>query len=477
MKLPALGSIVGTETVSSDLVFKVDNPATGDTICTLTSANAEIVTKAVESSRDTYSNIWRESSLGKRQKLLKSFCNVLSANKDRFAELESCENGVPINIVKQFSASALVKNMEFYASLIDKVSGEVISTTANNALDYVLYVPFGIAAIITAYNTPSLFLGSKAGPALCAGNVVIIKPSPMASLPALLFGELALEAGIPPGVINVIVGDSHTSKLLVSNPDVDIISFTGSKQAGVEVATLAGKNLTPTILELGGKSPSIIFGDADLDAAAFSSALGAFGLSGQACVAASRIYVSRDVYDEFLTKFVSITKHFKIGDPSNPETVLGPLISKEHKQSVVKAVNTLVKHGAQIVTGPEDLTYEGTFMSPTILSSVNDSSELTDLEMFGPVTTVQAFDSEEEAVAKANRTSYGLGAAVWTKDLSRAHRVASKVEAGTVWINTYGTIPHTAPFGGFKDSGYGREGGKWGLYGFLQSKNIYINLA
>ncbi len=479
LTLPEPGSMIGGQTVFFGEEFDCINPATGETITKLREASKEVVESAVDSASEAMKGPWASMSLGRRQKLLEKLADLIEADKDYLCSLESIENGIPISVVRGFSVAALIKNLRYYAGWIDKMPGEVIPLTSSSGFDYVVNVPYGVVAVITAYNTPSLFIGSKACAALSAGNCVIIKPSPLASLPALHFSKLAKEAGFPEGVVNVVVGGNSTGKALVSNPGVDFISFTGSRSAGKEVGLLASSNLTPVLLELGGKSPNIVFEDADLNKAALGSAVGGFALSGQACVAGSRLYVQRSVYHEFVEKFVNATDILRVGDPKNEGTVLGPLISQEQRQKVEDAIQKGKDEGAEAICGGDrpggDLS-SGFYLNPCILK-VEDGNFLTRDELFGPVVTVSTFNDQDEVVEKANNSRYGLGAGIWTKDLSRAHKMASILRAGTVWINTYGPVPHTAPFGGFHDSGHGREGGRWGFETFLTTKNVYMEIG
>ena len=475
---PHTASFVNGKPIESDTCFTCENPATQETICELSSANGSIVDLAVKSAGIAYEETWGKYSIGKRQKVLENLAAMIRENKDELIKLESTENGVPITIVEKFSVAALEKNISHFASWIDKITSDVIPVTSATGFDFTLKEPFGVAAIITAYNTPSLFLGSKAGAALAAGNSVVIKPSPLASFPALKFAQLAKEAGLPDGTVNVILGDHKVGSDLISNKSVDIISFTGSAFAGKQVANAANKYLTPTILELGGKSPNLIFPDANLDSAAFQSAIGAFALTGQACVAGSRIYVHEEIYDQLVDKLIAMTKLLKVGDPAEKQTVLGPLITQSHLNKVTSTVYDAVQKGGNIVLGGDRPTSElplGYFFNPTIITGLKESDRILKDEIFGPIVAVQKFRDEDEAVRLANDIKYGLGAAVWTKDISRALRISRQLRAGMIWINAYGVVPHTAPFGGFKQSGHGKEGGKYGIEMYLQSKNIYVD--
>ncbi len=480
LKPTYLSSVINGKPCETDITFNTENPATEEVICELSSADESLVDLAVKSAKEAFENTWGKFSLGRRQKILENLADLISENKQELVELESIENGVPVTVVDKFSVAALQKNISYCASWIDKLSGQVIPITSSNAFDFSLREPFGVVAAVIAYNTPSLFLGSKVGAALATGNTVVIKPSPLASFPALKFVELAQIAGIPEGTVNVVLGDQNVSKALVGHKLVDLISFTGSKQAGKQVRALGNENLTPTILELGGKSPNIVFEDANLSKVPFSSALGAFALTGQACVAGSRIYVQEGIFEEVLDKLTSMTKLLKVGNPSDKQTVLGPLISKDHLNRVKTLVDVAISEGGIVALGgdsPTDILPKGYYFNPTVVTNMTEESYLVKEEIFGPVVVVQRFKDEDEVIKKANDTAYGLGAAVWTQDISRAFRVSKSLRSGTVWINSYGIVPHTAPFGGYKQSGHGREGGKYGLEMYQQTKNVYIDLA
>ncbi len=478
--LPQLGSIVGGSLRTQGETFDCENPANGEVICSLPSASDQVVDEAVACAREAYGGVWRAMSPGKRQRLLTKLSALIEENKDNLSLLESSENGVPLSVVRSFSVAALAKNIGYYASWIDKLHGSVVPLSSSGALDYVVNEPYGVVALVTAYNTPSLFLGSKAGPALAAGNCVVIKPSPMASLPALRFAELASQAGIPDGVVNVVLGGAKVSSTLVSHKGIDLVSFTGSGEAGRHVSHLAAENLTPIALELGGKSPDIVFGDATLSKVTMGACIGAFALSGQACVAGSRLYVESSVVDGVTESLVKFANSLPIGEPSDPSVVLGPLISAAHRERVEQMIANAQDQGAKVLCGGDrigGLLSNGYYLRPAVVNEVSSKCDIYRQEVFGPVLTISAFDNEEQAIELANNTPYGLGAGIWTNDLSRAHRVASRLHAGTVWVNSYGVVPHTAPFGGFKQSGNAREGGIWGLMTYLQHKNVYIDLG
>ncbi len=479
VRLPGLGSVINGQLRSNGPEFTCENPANGQTICVLSSATEGDVHDAILAARSAFEGAWGLMSPGKRQKILSKLARLIEDHLDELALLESTENGIPLMVVRNFSVAALAKNIAYYASWIDKLHGSVVPLTTKDALDYVVTEPFGVVGVVTAYNTPSLFLGSKVGPALAAGNCVVIKPSPYASLPALRFAELVSEAGLPDGAVNVVLGGAEVGSQLAGHSLVDLLSFTGSGRAGRQVSELAAANLTPVALELGGKSPDIVFEDADIAKASTSACLGAFALSGQACVAGSRLLVHRSIKDQLIESLVKFTESLPVGNPQDPGTVIGPLISASHRDWVESIISRSVDEGAQIVCGatrPNGNLSNGYYLYPGVISNVRQVQDIYRQEVFGPVITVSTFESENEAVVMGNDTNYGLGAGIWTRDIGRAHRVASRLRAGSVWINSYGVVPHVAPFGGYKDSGSAREGGIWGLMTYLQHKNIYVDL-
>lgn len=479
--LPPAAAFIDGSWILTGEPFSSENPATASEVCTLPTTTQLDVRRAVQAARDAFDGEWRRWSLGRRQRVLENLADLLDHHRSDFAQLESMENGVPIGLVERFSVAAMVKNFRYFASWIDKFGGEVVPLTSGNALDYVVPEPYGTVAVLTAYNTPSLFLGSKVAPALAAGNTVVVKPSPLASLTALRLCELGDEAGLPRGVLNVVLGGAEVGAALVGDPDIDRISFTGSREAGRAVSRAAAEHLTPVSLELGGKSPNIVFGDADPDRIGMGAAIGAFALSGQACVAGTRLFVESSVLDETIARVVDATSALRVGDPTLRETVLGPLISAGHRQRVEHAIEIACDQGAEILCGGDrpasGSVPSGYFLNPTLLIGAADTSGLVRDELFGPVVAVLPFESESEVVTRANSTQYGLAAGVWTSDVGRAHRIARSLRAGTVWVNSYGVVPHTAPFGGFKQSGHGREGGRWAMDLYTQPKNVYVDLS
>jgi acyl-CoA reductase-like NAD-dependent aldehyde dehydrogenase len=472
------GAFVGGEWFEEGEEFASVNPATEEPIALLAASPEDLIERAIEAARSAHEAYWAPMSPKKRKLLLESLADACEREIDKLAFLETTDNGVPYPVVRSFSAAALVANLRYFAEWIDKIAGEVVPLSTSRAFDFALLQPYGVVAVLTAYNTPLLFLGSKAGAALAAGNTVVIKPSPLASLPALRFAELASEVGFPPGVVNVVLGGASQGSFLAQHEGVDKVSFTGSRAGGKAVARAAATHLTPVALELGGKSPAILLRDADISSASSVIALGSMALSGQACVASSRVYVPRERLDEVAGAISRAVEGLKVGDPLEPGTVLGPLISEEHRERVEKVVAEAVEAGAAVALEggrPEGLG-RGYYLRPWVLVEPPPDSYVAREEVFGPVVAIWGYEDEEEVLSRANGTPYGLGAGVFGKDVGRVLDMARRLAAGNVWVNCYGTVPYSAPFGGFKESGYGREGGHWGIEEFLQVKNVYISL-
>ncbi|MBV6508067.1 MAG: NAD/NADP-dependent betaine aldehyde dehydrogenase [Acidimicrobiales bacterium] len=479
MRLPMGGSLIAGTLRQEGEMFPVENPATGEVTCELPAAPGGVVDAAVGAARQAGRGEWGSMSPGRRQGLLEALAAAVREHEEELAELECLDNGVPLAIVRRFSVAALGRSLRYFAGWIDKFAGEVVPLTGGSALDYLTREPYGVVVAISAYNTPSLYLGSKVAPALAAGNTVVVKPSPLASLPALRFAELCTEAGLPAGTVNVVLGGAAVGSALVAHPDVGKIGFTGSRTSGREVSRLAAEHLTPVSLELGGKSPNIVFADADLSQVSAGAALGAFALTGQACAAGSRLFVHEDVLDTVIASLEAAAQALPLGLPQDPTTVLGPLISAEHRERVEGFLTRAVDSGAEVLCGgdrPGGELSGGYFLRPAVVVGATDRSEVVTEEIFGPVVAVLPFRSEEEVVGRANASAYGLAAGIWTRDLSRAHRVARRLEAGFVWVNTYGTVPHTAPFGGVKQSGDAREGSRLALEDYTRAKNVYVQL-
>jgi acyl-CoA reductase-like NAD-dependent aldehyde dehydrogenase len=471
------GELVAAE---GDRRLSTADPSTAQELARIPVAGPADVDRAVAAARKAFDGPWRSFSPGKRARCLRKLAELISERKQELAMLESLDMGMPRSLSKRLGVDAVCKSLDYYASWTDKLYGEVVPMSRDDSFDYTVREPVGVIASIYPWNAPLLFVGSKLGPALATGNVVILKPSEQASLSSLRVAELVLAAGFPPGVVQVLTGDAETGRLLVEHHGVDKLSFTGGGETAKKILASSAPRLRPTILELGGKSPNIVFEDADLDVASMMASMGVFGLTGQACAAASRLLVQRTIYDEFVERVAGMAKGLPIGDPIEGFTMLGPLVSAGQLDRVQGYVAEGKETARLVLEIQPDAALRdsgGHFMGPVIFADVTPESRLWREEIFGPVLCVTPFDSEQEAVALANDTTYGLAAGIWTQSLKRAHRIAGRVRAGNVWVNTYGQLPASAPFGGVKQSGWGREGGRDALGEYTQVKNVMIGLT
>ncbi len=459
----------------------VVDPATGQEIGHVGQSSAQDVNDAVAAARSGFLK-WRAMSTNKRRACVLKLAALVQEHERELSKLESLDVGLPVTVARNFGVKACYRNLEYFASWMDKIYGEVVPLTGQSEghFDYTRREPFGVVAVITPWNTPMLFYGSKVGPALATGNAVVLKPSELASWSALRFAELAQQAGFPEGVISVVTGDGRVGQQLCEHPGVDLISFTGGFPTAQKVMVAASKNCTEVALELGGKSPNIIFDDANLAKACMGSALGCFALTGQACAAASRLFVQESVFDEVLGQLKSFASGLPVGDPQLKTNIIGPLVAQRQLDRVMGFIERGKASGAEVIAGGERVNGElasGFFVQPTIFSGADRGSEMMREEIFGPVLNVQSFKRVDEVVEWANDSEYGLAAGLWTKDVNRAHKVAHALEAGVVWVNCWGTVPNAAPFGGYKRSGIGREGGRDALSAFTQVKNIFMDLG
>lgn len=453
----------------------VEDPTTGGSLGTIPQAGAADVDAAVDAARAAVRGKWGRMSAFRRAECMRKLAALCEEHSSQLARVEILDAGIPRMFAKRMSVAALVRSLQFYAGWADKLTGEVLD--ARKGLTYTVREPLGVIASVYPFNVPLLFAGSKLGPALAMGNAVILKPAEAASLSTLELGALVAQAGFPPGVVQILSGDGATGSALVSHPGIDKISFTGGRATARRVQEAAAQQLTPTMLELGGKSPNLVFADADLNKAVMLSAFGAFGLTGQACAAGSRWLVHRSVHDELVERVCAFAATMGLGDPLDPATMIGPLISGASRERVASMVARAVDQGARLalqVEVPDKVAGAGHFAGPTVLADVAPEHEIFREEVFGPVLAVTPFDTEDEAIALANDAVFGLAAGVWTKDAARVHRVAGKLEAGIVWANTYGSLPAHVPFGGTKGSGWGKEGGREALLGYCQTKAVVL---
>lgn len=460
--------------------FPAINPYTGENHAMVPQASAAQVADAVAAARHAYETVWSKTNGLERARLMIRLAELLEANAERMGVLETTDNGKVIRetgVQMHFAARAY----RYFAGAADKIHGQTIPLDQKDVFDFTRREPLGVCVLITAWNSPMGLLSNKLAPALAAGNCVIIKPSEHASCTTLEFAKLVHEAGFPPGVINIVTGDYRVGQSLTRSGRVDRVSFTGSPQVGRMIAADAGERLIPVTLELGGKSPNIIFEDADLDKAVVGALAGIFAATGQTCIAGSRLLVQRGVYDTVVERLAARAAKIKLGNPLDKATEMGTAANEPQFKRILERIDTAVSQGAKLVTGGRPASGpgldKGFFIEPTIFRDVENGSELAQEEVFGPVLAVIPFDTEEEAVAIANATKYGLASGVWTTNLPRAMRMIRAIHAGTVWVNTYRAAQVMAPFGGYKDSGFGKERGLVALEEFLQTKNVMIDFS
>ena len=457
--------------------FNTLNPATGEIITSVAEADKADVDLAVKAARKAFEEgPWSKTTATDRGRILSKLADLIMEHRDELAELETMDNGKPISDSRNVDVPLVADCIEYYAGWANKVHGETIPVPGP-FLNYTLREPIGVVGQIVAWNFPMLLAAWKLGPALATGNTVVLKPAEQTPLSALRLGELCLEAGIPPGVVNVLPGFGPTAgSALVTHPDVDKIAFTGEYLTGQTIMREAAGTLKRISFELGGKSPNIVFADADLDAAVAGSLMGIFWNQGEVCCAGSRLFLQESVYDQFMDKLVGQAGKMKVGDPMDPSTQIGALISEDHLNKVLRYIDIGKAEGAKLRTGGDQPTKRGYFVNPTIFDGVNDSMKIAREEIFGPVLSVIRFKDMDEVVPRANNTFYGLAAAVWTRDVGKAHAMARKLKAGTVWVNTYNVISSLSPFGGYKMSGFGRELGVHALESYTQVKSVWVSL-
>jgi acyl-CoA reductase-like NAD-dependent aldehyde dehydrogenase len=454
----------------------IGEPATSRVLARAAMAGKDDVDRAVGAARAALEGAWGKTAPSERSRLLHALADAIHGNRKELAELESRNVGKAVSSVKGEVASA-VGHLRFFASALGAAEGRA-HAVGGSQLYYSLREPVGVCAQIVPWNYPIMLAAWKIAPALAAGCTVVLKPDPATPLTALRVAELAVGVGVPPGVLNVLPGDGPTTgAYLVSHPGVDKVSFTGSTATGTEVMRLAATPIKRISLELGGKSPNLIFADADLEDAIPSSVYAVYYSAGQSCDARSRVLVEKPLYDHFVARFVETAQRLKVGDPLDPETQMGSLISTTHRQKVHGFVEQGREEGAEVVLGGEPADGDGAFYPATVIAGVENRMVVAQEEIFGPVVTVIPFADEREAVAIANDSKYGLVATVWTRDAARGHRLAHRIKAGTVGINTPYTAPPGSAFGGYKQSGFGREVGLETLDMYLEQKSVLVSTS
>jgi acyl-CoA reductase-like NAD-dependent aldehyde dehydrogenase len=477
------GHLIGGEDVAaaSGGSFAALDPTTGERWAEHALGGAEDVDRAVRAAAAAFEDErWRGLSPTRRGRLLLRWADAIAEHAEEIASVEVRANG---KLYKEMLAQLRVIPdwLYYYGGLADKVEGRVIPLDRTSVLNYTLREPLGVVGVIIPWNSPVLLAMYTLGPALAAGNTIVLKPSEHASASVLETVRLAADAGFPPGVLNVVTGERETGEALVDNPGVAKISFTGSERTGAAIAARAGARLAQVALELGGKSPNIVFPDAALDAAEAGVLAGIFAASGQSCVAGSRALFHREIHDELLERVRRRAEGVVLGNPMDEATQMGPIANPPQLARVESMVAAARESGARVLAGGARASVEGypdgLWYGPTVLDGVGNDATIAQDEVFGPVLTVLPFETEEEAVALANDTRFGLASGVWTRDVKRAHRVARALKAGTVWINTYRAITFNSPFGGVKESGFGRVNGAEAIDGYLQTKSVWTELS
>lgn len=468
-------------TAKSEKTFDTINPATGEVIVKVCEADKEDINLAVKAARNAFEGPWRKVTPYQRQQFLLKLADLIEKNAEEFAQLETLDNGKPINESRAVDVPASVEHFRYYAGWATKVHGETLPVSCGNFHTYTLREPIGVVGQIIPWNFPLLMAAWKIAAAIACGNCIVLKPAEQTPLTALRLGELIMEAGFPKGVINICPGFGPTAgAALSSHMDVDKVAFTGEYTTGREIIKASAGNLKRVSLELGGKSPNIVFTDGDMEGALKGCMGSVFFNQGQVCCAGTRLFIEKPMYEEFVSKLSDKVKSLRVGFGLSTDTQMGPLVSEDQLKRVTGYLEAGKKEGAKAVCGGDRAKdpelQKGYFVQPTVFADVNNKMKIAQEEIFGPVVSAIPFKDVNDAVFQGNETTYGLAAGIWTNNLKKAHSVAKALKAGTVWVNCYNVFDPCTPFGGYKQSGYGREGGIHALELYTQVKSVWMNL-
>jgi acyl-CoA reductase-like NAD-dependent aldehyde dehydrogenase len=458
--------------------FDVFNPATEEKLTDVAEGDAADANRAVKAARQAFENgPWKKMSARERGRIINRIAILLDKHKEEFAQLETLNNGKPISETRNADLPLAIECFEYYAGLADKIHGDTIPVNGN-FFNYTLREPAGVVGQIIPWNFPLLMAAWKLGPALATGCTVVLKPAEQTPLTALKLGELLMEAGLPAGVVNIVPGYGPTAgAAIATHPEVDKVAFTGSTEVGKTVMRLASNsNLKRVSLELGGKAPNIVFADCDIEAAVNGAMRGIFFNQGEVCCAGSRLFLEEKIHDQFLSQLKTRVEKMVVGNPLDPKTQMGAQVSKEQFNKILGYIEQGQKEGAKLVTGGSPAQPKGYFIKPTVLEGVNNQMTVAREEIFGPVVCAIPFKNQDDLHRQANDTVYGLSAGIWTRDIGKAHRLAKEIKAGTIWVNCYNCFDAASPFGGFKQSGFGRELGKYALELYTQVKSVWVSL-